>query len=112
MKVLFAGASIGAVALALLILSACGGSGGGGSHGSDNMVDATVSPTGTVLGYTGETQTIVLTFTTNDGAAASAFSVSGLNSMPAGWMSSAGSGTCASVTRAEALARSPSPTHR
>ena len=52
MNVTFAGASIGAATLALLVLNACGGSGsgGGGSHGSDNLVDATESPTGTVLG--------------------------------------------------------------
>lgn len=93
MNITFARSSVAGATLALLLLSACGGGGG-----SDNMVNATVSPSGTVLGYTGETQTIVLAFTTSDGAAASAFSVSGLNSMPAGWMSSAGSGTCASVT--------------
>jgi sugar lactone lactonase YvrE len=104
MNIVFARASIGTATLALWVLSACGGGGGGGgSQGSDNTVNATMSPSGTVLGYTGETQTVELTFTTNDGAAASALSVSGLNSMPAGWMSS-GSGTCASVTSGSACA--------
>ena len=79
----------------LPVLASCGG--GGGNHGTDNAVDATVSPAESIVGYTGETRTVVLTFTTSDGEAASALSIGGLDSLPAGWTKSAGSSTCGSV---------------
>src|ERR1700733_8290594 len=80
---------------ALPVVTSCGG--GGGNHGTDNVVDATVSPSESIVGYTGETRTVVLIFTTSDGEAASALSIGGLDSLPAGWTKSAGSSTCGSV---------------
>ena len=83
------------------LLASCGGGGGGAS---DNVVKATLSPAGAITGYTGEAQSLAVTFTTSDGAAASALSVNGLDALPAGWTSSAGSLTCGSVDSGSACA--------
>ena len=80
---------------ALLILSSCGG---GGAHGTDNAVGAATSPTSPITAYVGQTQTIGVAFTTNDGAPASALSMNlGASSLPDGWTSSVSSVMCASV---------------
>ena len=96
-----------ALIIGLSVLAACGGGGGGGSSGSrgtDNIVEASVSPTGMITGYTGEAQSVSVTFTTNDGAMASALTLSGLGALPAGWMSSAAGFTCASVATGNSCA--------
>jgi hypothetical protein len=63
----------------------------------DNIV-GTVSPTGTVQAATGSSQAVTVTFTTDDGNAASALTIdSGLTTLPAGW-SAAASFSCTQVS--------------
>lgn len=78
----------------------------------DNVV-AAVSPTGQIAGITGGTQTVGVTFTTDDGNAASAFTVdTDLSALPAGWSAAASSFACAAVSTGSGchLALSYAPT--
>jgi hypothetical protein len=59
---------------------------GGGAPGDHNEVSATASVGGTFTVAVGASQTITVTFTSNDGLALSAFSAYGtLGALPAGW---------------------------
>ena len=70
--------------------------GGGGAPGDHNDVAATASVGGTFTVAVGSSQTITVTFTSNDGSTLSAFSAFGtLGALPAGW--SAPSLTCGIV---------------
>jgi hypothetical protein len=70
---------------------------GGGVRGSDNKVSATASVGGPLVVAVGASQTISVTFTSNDGLPISGFSVYGsLGALPAGW-SAPSSLTCAVV---------------
>jgi 6-phosphogluconolactonase (cycloisomerase 2 family) len=63
----------------------------------DNVV-ATTSPSGQVAGITGSTQTVGITFTTDDGNPASGLALStNLATLPAGWSASAVSFACSTV---------------
>jgi hypothetical protein len=71
--------------------------GGGGPAGSTDVIVATPSDSAVSVAV-GATQTVSITFTSNDGNAISGFAVSGtLATLPAGW-SGPGNFTCASVT--------------
>ena len=70
---------------------------GGGVRGSDNKVSATASVGAPLVVAVGASQTISVTFTSNDGLPISGFSVYGsLGALPAGW-SAPSSLTCAVV---------------
>ena len=59
---------------------------GGGAPGDHNDVAATASVGGTLTVAVGASQTVTVTFTSNDGSALSAFSAySALGALPAGW---------------------------
>jgi hypothetical protein len=65
---------------------------------SDNNIVGTVAPSGQITALVGATQAATVTFTTDDGASASAFSItSSLSALPSGWSSAAASLACASV---------------
>jgi hypothetical protein len=71
--------------------------GGGGPAGSTDVIVATPSDSAVSVAI-GATQTVSITFTSNDGNAISGFAVSGtLATLPAGW-SGPGNFTCASVS--------------
>ena len=71
--------------------------GGGGPVGSTDVIVATPSDSAVSVAI-GATQTVSITFTSNDGNAISGFAVSGtLATLPAGW-SGPGSFSCASVS--------------
>jgi hypothetical protein len=71
--------------------------GGGGPAGSTDVIVATPSDSAVSVAI-GATQTVSITFTSNDGNAISGFAVSGtLATLPAGW-SGPGSFSCASVS--------------
>jgi hypothetical protein len=71
--------------------------GGGGPAGSTDVIVATPSDSAVSVAV-GATQTVSITFTSNDGNAISGFAVSGtLATLPAGW-SGPGNFTCASVS--------------
>jgi hypothetical protein len=73
-----------------------GPGGGGGPTGSNNSVVATPSDSAVSVAV-GATQTVSITFTSNDGNAISGFAITGtLATLPAGW-SGPGSFSCASV---------------
>jgi hypothetical protein len=73
------------------------GPGGGGVTGTDNRVAATMSVSSAVQVAVGASQTVIVTFTSNDGLPLSGFAVSGsLGLLPPGW-SGPSSFTCASV---------------
>jgi hypothetical protein len=77
-----------------------------------NNVVASVSPTGEVdAAIGGSKQSIEVTFTTDDGNAATGLNLTGLNSLPAGWSSTAAGLSCAVVSTGSgcqlALAFSP-----
>ena len=64
-----------------------------------NSAVATVSPAGPVRGVTGTAASVALTFTTNDGSAASGLHVdSDLSSLPAGWTSASPGLDCPSFS--------------
>jgi hypothetical protein len=64
-----------------------------------DTVSATVAPTGGVTAVIGASQPVAVTFTTDDGSAATALAVtSDLSVLPAGWSSSASTFTCAAVS--------------
>jgi len=65
----------------------------------DNVI-ATVSPTGQITAEIGgSSQAVTVTFTTDDGGTASSFNLTtALNSLPAGWSSTASSLSCSSVS--------------
>ena len=67
---------------------------------SHNNIVATAAPSGQITAVIGAgSQSVALTFTTDDGSPASHFSLtSNLRALPAGWNSSAGSFNCASVS--------------
>jgi hypothetical protein len=68
------------------------------SNVSDNIV-VTTSPSGQVAAIIGGSQSVAVTFNTDDGNAASAFTVSSdLTALPAGWSSAATSFNCATVS--------------
>ncbi|HEV7612298.1 MAG TPA: hypothetical protein VGO37_10510 [Steroidobacteraceae bacterium] len=63
----------------------------------DNVV-ATISPSGQVAGITGGTQTVGITFTTDDGNPASGLALStNLATLPPGWSATASSFACSTV---------------
>ena len=63
-----------------------------------NNVVGTVSPSGTVAGVVAGSQAVTVTFTTDDGSAASQFAItSGLNALPAGWSATQSAVSCSSV---------------
>jgi hypothetical protein len=65
---------------------------------SDNNIVGTVAPSGQITALVGASQVATVTFTTDDGASASAFSItSSLAALPSGWSSAAASLACASV---------------
>ncbi|HEX3951814.1 MAG TPA: hypothetical protein VHW95_18340 [Steroidobacteraceae bacterium] len=64
---------------------------------ANNNVVASISPAGEVDAAIGAKQTAGVTFTTDDGNAATALTVSNLGSLPAGWSSTAVGLTCAVV---------------
>jgi hypothetical protein len=65
---------------------------------SDNNIVGTVAPSGQITALVGATQAATVTFTTEDGASASTFSVTSLlSALPSGWNSAAPSLACASV---------------
>ncbi|MGB6308518.1 MAG: hypothetical protein WBF89_12025 [Steroidobacteraceae bacterium] len=73
-----------------------GGGGGGGLTGSTDLIVATTSA-GAVSVAVGATQTLSITFTSNDGNPISGFGVSTLAALPAGW-SGPSSFACAAVS--------------
>jgi len=65
---------------------------------SDNNIVGAVAPSGQITALVGAAQAVVVTFTTDDGAPASAFSItSSVSALPSGWNSAATSLACASV---------------
>jgi hypothetical protein len=77
------------------------GPGGGGLTGSNDSVVATPSDSAVSVAV-GATQTVSITFTSNDGNAISGFAITGtLATLPAGW-SGPGSFSCASVSTGSA----------
>ena len=77
--------------------AAIGPIGGGGPAGSTDVIVATPSDSAVSVAI-GATQTINITFTSNDGNAISGFAISGtLAALPAGW-SGPGSFSCAAVS--------------
>jgi hypothetical protein len=77
--------------------AAIGPIGGGGPAGSTDVIVATPSDSAVSVAI-GATQTISITFTSNDGNAISGFAISGtLAALPAGW-SGPGSFSCAAVS--------------
>jgi hypothetical protein len=65
---------------------------------SDNNIVGTIAPSGQITALVGATQVATVTFTTDDGASASTFSVtSSLSALPSAWNSAAPSLACASV---------------
>jgi hypothetical protein len=69
------------------------------SNTSANTVAAVASPSGQITAVKGGSQAVAITFTTDDGRAASDLLVlSQLGALPAGWRSSAGSFSCGSVS--------------
>ena len=87
------GSQFAAAAIAAL-LGACGGS--GGSSGSNNTVVASLSPSTSVRAYVGKTSAVTVTFTTSDGAAATALTLA-LSNLPGGWTASQSAFKCADV---------------
>lgn len=68
------------------------------STSHDNVVSA-VTPTGTVLGVIGSSQSVSVQFTTDDGQPATNFQVvTPFNGLPPGWASSVSSFSCATVS--------------
>jgi hypothetical protein len=66
---------------------------------TNNNVIGTVSPAGQIVATVGQgSQKVSVNFTTDDGNSASAFTLTGLGTLPAGWSSSAGSLACGSVS--------------
>ena len=63
-----------------------------------DSVSASAAPSGQINAIVGASQVVALTFVTDDGNAATALSVTTLNTLPAGWTSSAGSFACATVS--------------
>jgi hypothetical protein len=65
---------------------------------TDDNVIATASTTGEIDSMTGSTQPVTITFTTDDGRAATGLQItSGLTALPSGWSSSAPAFTCVTV---------------
>ena len=78
-----------------------GPGGGGGPTGSNDSIVATPSDSAVSVAV-GATQTVSITFTSNDGNAISGFAITGtLATLPAGW-SGPGSYSCASVSTGSA----------
>src|ERR1700679_130425 len=74
-----------------------GGGGGGGPTGSNDSIVATPSDSAVSVAV-GATQTVSITFTSNDGNAISGFAITAtLATLPTGW-SGPGSFSCASVS--------------
>ena len=65
---------------------------------SDNNIVGAVAPSGQITALVGAAQAVAVTFTTDDGAPVSAFSItSPISALPSGWSSAAASLACASV---------------
>ena len=65
---------------------------------SHDTVSATAAPTGQINAVVGASQTVALTFTTDDGNPATALAVTTLTALPAGWVSTVSSFSCATVS--------------
>jgi hypothetical protein len=92
--------SYGIALFGVLTLIACTdwGNSSGGS-GRDDIVIATASTSGTIeAGVGGAGRNVAITFTTNDGLAASAFAVTNLASLPAGWTAPGSTFICSTVS--------------
>jgi hypothetical protein len=63
-----------------------------------NTVSATAAPTGQITAVAGASQTVALTFTTDDGNPATALTVTALTGLPSGWTSAVDTFTCATVS--------------
>jgi hypothetical protein len=89
--------------LVSLVVAACGG-GGDGDDGTSppptpNTVVATVDPAGPISAVVGESRAVRVTFTTDDGRAATNLSItSGMSPLPAGWSSPSPSLACGTVS--------------
>jgi hypothetical protein len=90
----------GIAVFGVLTLTACiGEDNASGTNGSVNSVVATASTSGTVeVGVGGTGRNVAITFTTNDGLAASAFAVTNLASLPAGWTAPSAIFNCETVS--------------